>query len=160
MRLSEYDCVPECMTFWLLGDYFSLKRPFSSGQFSLFFLFFLHFWKEFQKNWWYFLWHFISSPLHFLPAVSQLVCFPATFELCHWQFMSYVLQLAASFFSPLCLLGATHSPSCCEADRWTGGQKMEAYQSPPVLWAVFKSSGNQIDLSALNACVCVSVCAL
>lgn len=94
--------------------------------------------------------YFISSAS--LPSCPLSTCL---FPLHVWavHLTVYVLPLlAASFSSPLRLLGATHSPSCCEADR---GQKMEAYQSPPVLWGFFKSSGNQIDLSALNVCLCV-----
>lgn len=134
---------------WIIGRLFLIKNTHSVLD-SFHCFFFCHFCKDFQRNLCYFMRYFISSAS--LPSCPLSTCL---FPLHVWavHLTVYVLPLlAASFSSPLRLLGATHSPSCCEADR---GQKMEAYQSPPVLWGFFKSSGNQIDLSALNVCLCV-----
>lgn len=95
-----------------------------------YFLFFTLFVKNLKR-----MWCFLSSPLHFLPALSPLVWFPrhlscASDSLCPpWRSFA-----SAGSFLAFAPAGATCSPSCCEADGWNGGQKMEAHQSPPVLW--------------------------
>lgn len=103
---------------FIIGRLFLIKNTHSV--LDSFHWFFFHFCKDFQKNLWYFMRYFISSAS--LPSCPLSTCL---FPLHVWavHLTVYVLSLlAASFFSPLWLLRATHSPSCCEADRWTRGK--------------------------------------
>lgn len=81
-----------------------------------------------------------SSPLRFLPALSPMLFFRSAFELC----------LLGGAWLPRLLVPAARQTDKLGDRKW---KPISHHLCAGLCFFFFKSSGNQIDLSALNVCV-------
>lgn len=148
MRLSEYDC-PRVHDILIIGRLFLIKNTHLVLD-SFHWFFFSLFFKRICAT----LCGTLFPLLHFLPALSPLVCFPSTFELCIWQFMSSLCEQLPSFRPSGCWEPHIHLPAVRQADE-LGGRKWTPISHHLCCGVSLKARGIRLTFQLW---MCASVC--